>query len=463
MGGMAEEYLELGIQLERTGHFHPFPGDPHPFVFRPPGYAAFVAGVLLATGGSGDAPVSVARGQILRRVLVAQAGLLGLSAVALFLFLARRLTVGPAWCLGLAFGLQPYALLLVGFAHYEVLHLALSGLGTLALAAGLGRLEQRPSFAHLCLGGAGVIWGLSTLVRPTTLILPPFVWLATWLTLPSGSARRGRRALATTVVFSAGLLLVVAPYTARNYAHTGAFIPVNAQGKVMIWASSVREVPRDPNHYWWWLIWYQDGVPVVERVTGVGRYDYPTFVANVLAIEREFGRELASNLWRQPEIYLRNVARNVATFTLDWNTVQVQGFQALQEQEGPFDREWLIPGHAQDFHSALAARVTGWWLGALTLLAWLGAVQAIEARARWWLVPGAVYACFCAAHAITHMELFYYYVKLPLVFTFVGFLAVRGERVELGVVGGRPLTACHALCGGVLAATLAQVALVAAG
>ena len=70
---------------------------------------------------------------------------------------------------------------------------------------------------------AGALWGLAVLTRETALYLAPFaaVWLGT-------NRRRGawRRATAFLVV----ALLMVAPWTYRNWLRFGAFVPVSTVG-----------------------------------------------------------------------------------------------------------------------------------------------------------------------------------------------------------------------------------------
>jgi hypothetical protein len=52
MGGMAEEYFHLGVNLHYSGKYTL--DNKTPFIFRPPGYPFFIASVLKIWGGMPD-------------------------------------------------------------------------------------------------------------------------------------------------------------------------------------------------------------------------------------------------------------------------------------------------------------------------------------------------------------------------------------------------------------------------
>ena len=110
--------------------------------------------------------------------------------------------------------------------------------------------------------GNGLVWGAATLVKSVTLIAPAFVLL--WASLHYGV----RKAARTTAFFTAGLLLVVAPYTARNYVVTDRFIPVNAQASFALWATSLERIPSGANYLHWVKIWFASGMKTYTEVTG---------------------------------------------------------------------------------------------------------------------------------------------------------------------------------------------------
>ncbi|MCB1318993.1 MAG: hypothetical protein KDK34_02005, partial [Leptospiraceae bacterium] len=80
-----------------------------------------------------------------------------------------------------------------------------------------------------------------------------------------------------------------------------------------------------------------------------------------------------------------------------------------------------------------------WLLTALTLLA---LTRAIRRREKTLLVPAAVLACYGVGHAISYLDINYYYFKQPFLYLFAGY-ALSGlwypERklpVALRFIGG---------------------------
>jgi hypothetical protein len=80
---------------------------------------------------------------------------------------------------------------------------------------------------------AGLLWGLATLTRETTLYFTPIgaLWLA-W--------RDGRKGVPRAATFLVAATLVVAPWTARNWAVYGAFVPVSTSGALNLWQGNAR-------------------------------------------------------------------------------------------------------------------------------------------------------------------------------------------------------------------------------
>lgn len=76
--------------------------------------------------------------------------------------------------------------------------------------------------------GAGVLWGVAALTRPTALPLP--VLVALWAWVPVGLAAGGRERNKQLALLLLGVALVVGPWTLRNGAKLGAFVPVTTGG-----------------------------------------------------------------------------------------------------------------------------------------------------------------------------------------------------------------------------------------
>ncbi len=76
--------------------------------------------------------------------------------------------------------------------------------------------------------GAGLLWGLAALTRPTALPLPVLVMLWSWW--PLGLIVGGRERVRQLGLLALGVALVVGPWTARNALEFHAFIPVTSGG-----------------------------------------------------------------------------------------------------------------------------------------------------------------------------------------------------------------------------------------
>lgn len=76
--------------------------------------------------------------------------------------------------------------------------------------------------------GAGLLWGVAALTRPTALPLPVLVIL--WSAWPLGLAVGGRERVRQLAALVLGVVLVVAPWTVRNALEFHAFIPVTTGG-----------------------------------------------------------------------------------------------------------------------------------------------------------------------------------------------------------------------------------------
>jgi hypothetical protein len=109
-----------------------------------------------------------------------------------------------------------------------------------AAVAGRARDGRRPFWA--CIGAAGVVMGVATLVRPQSLLLAPaFGALAVPLRDESHPlARWGRRALTNGLLLTVIALACVAPWTARNCVrmHRCALVSVNGGWNLLIGATT---------------------------------------------------------------------------------------------------------------------------------------------------------------------------------------------------------------------------------
>lgn len=423
IGGLTDEWLHLGANLNVSGTLG---HGNQPIVMRPPAYPFFIAAVLRIFTGR---PAALTDSYVARAVAglcLAQAFVLGLAAAMLYGWMSRWVRPHVALAAALAFGLNPYSLVLPGLMHYDVLHWLLM-IGGLWL---LGSALEDPTPRPFPLFVAGLAWGIATLLRPLTLILPPFLGLALLL----GKPRRPRLALGGTAVFTLGLTLAITPWTARNYAVAGELIPVNRQAWTALWGSTVKPLDIRPNHYTWFQLG-PEMMAVFTRVTGEREYSYRAYVHFNAQLDRAFRREALDNLRKQPFVYLGNVASSLVAFNLGINSVLLRIFEFAQRPAAEIRTEWLHPGHPQGFPgSVLSCAFTLYFYG-LTAAAMAGAWLAARGRERAALAPGAVYLCLCVAHALFFMDLFYYYVKLPFLFAFAFLLADRSQGRQLRLPG----------------------------
>ncbi len=426
LGGLTDEWVMLGANLAVHGTIGL---ENEPWLLRPPGYPAFVALPLRLAGPPRAVTVDYL-GRVEGLVATAQGLALAATAVLLFLWLGRKMRPALAFAAALTLAVNPLSLVLVGLFQYGTLHVLgiVAGVWALdrAMAAGVDR--RRLLFV------AGLVWGLVTLVRPVTLLLPPFVWLGIALRRPRPRLLEGTLAAAT---FAAGMAVAIAPWTVRNALVSGRLVPVNLQGRANVWAATLRVLPTDPDSYRWQALG-ADILRVTSRVTGRPTYDLLTYVRFNAELEEAFGREALENLRRQPGVFVTNGARTVRTLLLDTSTVLLPAFRVAQRPGVTIRAEWFDPGGGMDWGEAgLRAGVRALAL-ALTALAVLGAWRALRDRTGWMWVTCTVAACLLAAHAVTHMEMTYYYVKLPFLVAlgFGGLASLPSRRVR---VLGRPI------------------------
>jgi hypothetical protein len=117
---LTDEWYMLGLNIVTTGTLGL---ADEPILLRAPGYPFFIAAALRLIAGRPEALNwgFWDRGQ--HAVYLAQALVLGGTAAVLYLWLAGFLRRRVAFVSALAFGLNPYSIVLAGLVHYDVLHL----------------------------------------------------------------------------------------------------------------------------------------------------------------------------------------------------------------------------------------------------------------------------------------------------------------------------------------------------
>jgi hypothetical protein len=437
MGAFQSTWFELGLNLAAEGVF----GDGgQPTVYKPPGYPLFIAAAVRGLAGKPaacdtcDTGLHWGRLAYRRRVLErsaralawAQAAALALAAGALCLCLARVASVAAAVWGGLLLGADPVLLVLVGATHYTVVHVFFLTIGCALLMKCIPESPDRKRAAVWWIG-AGVWWGLATLVRPVTLLLPPFVAAAAF-----AGAKSRRRAAVGLAGFILGMAVPIVPQAARNHRLTGEFIPVNAQLWTALFGSTAVETSASPDRLRW-----RDVLPQAREVASgaVGRevagvYE-PLSVRENLLLERGYRAAAIANVRAHPGRYLKNVAASLWSYHVHTTAAYLSVFRHYQQPDGTWPR-WGTPGTAADpstWPGGSLYRVFG---SLLTGLAFAGAGLAVWRRDVRLLGPAAVHLCLAAAHALTWMDFSYLYLRLPFNCLFAGYLVGAGLEARAG-------------------------------
>jgi 4-amino-4-deoxy-L-arabinose transferase-like glycosyltransferase len=215
-----QAYHDIALNLLGRGEFITAIDPPHkldePYANRPPLTPLFLAGVYAVTGPSPAAA----------QVALAFVGALGCLLAAV---LGRQLFGATVGLLaGLLAALNPFFVFLTSVPLTENLAIPLY----VGLAILLVRIHDhaRPRDAWL----AGAVIGFAALNKPTALSLFPFLilWLAiSWRRRPQQVGR-----IVLPMVIAA--MLVILPWTVRNYLRLGLFVPVTTQAGGALYAAN---------------------------------------------------------------------------------------------------------------------------------------------------------------------------------------------------------------------------------
>ena len=449
IGGFVAPYYELGLHVAS----HQTVGkDGLPSVFKPPGYAVFVGYLLRTTLGPPPldperpprriladwqwlvppyVPAYLAKGVAV--VHTAQSVALAAASALLFLWLARFLRRDAAFVGALLFGSSPYAIVIAGIIHYDVVHLTALLAGSLLLHRSLEG-DGPPRRGELLMTGA--VWGLATLVRPVSLLLPPFVLAACFL-----RSRRAGRAFGAWSWFVLGMAATIAPYTARNLVLTRTLVPVNAQAWAVLFSASAERAPAQPDHFRYKVVRARQ-IEIQSRVAGaeLRKGWEPYGIRDNLALEEGYRRATLQNLRERPEVYLYNLTQSTLTLLMDMPTIYIDLF--CRKQRSPIRwPNWYWPGTPQERLRSRGGRL---FLGLTYLLTFSGAlglgVAALRRDAAM-VVPVSLALALGTAHAITWMDIMYYYLKLPflVIFGFYGLERALPGTLSLPFLGRVPL------------------------
>lgn len=273
------EYLALAHNIaEGRGFAYPAapPGEPEPERFgRAPVYPLFLAAIDLLSPGIDTVPVI--------KAVQAAIGAIGIWLVA---GIAHRVTGarGAAVAAWIA-AVHPPLVWTPAYIFSETLYMALAlanvSATERALAAGEGRRRWLAS---------GLLGGLASLTRPAHL----FFLLLLGLYLLS------RRRLTAVVFAAAGALLVIAPWTARNWHEYGRPILIASEGGVTFWTGNHPLSPGEGD---------MAANPAIKRDNQRLRARHPGLTPE--ALEPVYYREAFRAIAADPLWWSRLVARKV--------------------------------------------------------------------------------------------------------------------------------------------------------
>ncbi|MGE3841501.1 MAG: ArnT family glycosyltransferase [Vicinamibacterales bacterium] len=225
------EYLSLGLNMAAgRGFSADIPGvlvNPSAERFsRAPFYPAFIAAIAWLTQASTDQlPASVPRALQIVQSLLGSATI-ALGSLIAREFAGRRVGVMAAWLLAL----YPPLIWTCAYALSEALYTPLALLATWLVSASLDRRDAAAVPTNVApIAWAGAVLGVAALTRPAALV---FVALA------SAGLLVWRRAWAHAIVLPVVALLVIAPWTIRNYAVHHRFVAIAAEGGVTFWTGN---------------------------------------------------------------------------------------------------------------------------------------------------------------------------------------------------------------------------------
>jgi hypothetical protein len=379
-----EDHFRIGQNLRSTGGLTI---DGLPSIFRPPGFPGFVAAVLWigdAISASKDGPVPRSAERDQRMVVAAQGLLLAAMAAALFLWTSRESDFTVAAALAVAATLNPFSLSLANVATYHLLFVVLLTFSTL----GMLLLRGSPQSSAPASAGVGLLWGLTSLVKPVTLIIPLFLAPLMLIRWPL------RSAVKSIILIGIGMTLIVGPYVVRNALVAGEPF-VTAQGGVVFWGSSVEKMGPDQPFLVWQPIWWKYGMPIFSKVTGSAEYSEPAQNAYALQLNAEFWKEAKNNIIAAPQIYLTNVARNFISFNLDTMEFWNKFFVAHNKR--------------------LVGVLSGLWIVFLMILAAAGVIWGCIGNDDDAMTIVAVYLCIVIAHSIAFATELYTISKFPAI------------------------------------------------
>jgi 4-amino-4-deoxy-L-arabinose transferase-like glycosyltransferase len=219
-GGDGPGYHLLATNLIDHGRFSIDPGPPYdPYIFRTPGYPAFLVLVYTVAGRS------------ITAVRVAQFLLLALTAMRVGSLAAKFVSPRAAFLASVLCATYPP---LVFQATYHLTETLASYLSVCFVDVCLAAAVAPRHRTGMAIAG-GVIGGLGALVRPSFVLLPGLVLMAFLICARSNPLRDRVR---TALYVGVGVLTVLVPWAARNYVISGRLIPLATGSGISLYVSA---------------------------------------------------------------------------------------------------------------------------------------------------------------------------------------------------------------------------------
>lgn len=211
------QYEKFALQLR--DHFFAYTE-----IYRPPLFPAFVA-FSFWLGGAERFSVGLMQ------------ALFDTASVALIYALTRRLfhRSGVALLAAGLYAIYPEAVALTRQFYTETLF------NFLILATFYLLVRFTPTRARAPLLVAGIVFGFAALTRELVLYFA-LVVIPVWFFISAGGLKRAP--LLQTAAFGAGLLLVLIPWSARNYSLEGRFVPIATEGEKNILQDNLKARAR---------------------------------------------------------------------------------------------------------------------------------------------------------------------------------------------------------------------------
>ncbi len=275
------------------------------------------------------------------------------------------------------------------FVSAQLLPAALGSVALLAMVLAGGRFLQEgaPRYGFL----AGLTAGLGALVLANMLLLLPL--LLGWTAL-GAAVRERRRALAAV---TCGMLLAIAPVTARNYVASGYFVPVSINGGINLYLGNNPEYPSS--------IWIRPGL------------DWD----RLLLMPFDHG---ATDSVEADRFFIARAVRFWVTQPVRAARVMLhKGLVLLNGREVPRNLDiYTARGDSRVLRVLLGGVRRGWWPNGILLpLAVTGLVAALcgawGRNGRW---IGSVVLVYCASIVVVFVTSRYRAPVLPLLYILAG-------------------------------------------